>query len=84
MLFNFWKCKCPHTGPGNTGTNYETGGYIRSISMMEKVLGVTMNANMNVSKHRIIAASKGNHVLGMIRKNITYTDKSLIVPQSNS
>ena len=24
MLFNFGKCKCLHTGPGNTGTNYET------------------------------------------------------------
>ena len=25
MLFNFRKCKCPHTGPGNTGMNYEMG-----------------------------------------------------------
>ena len=23
MLFNFGKCKCLHTGPGNTGMNYE-------------------------------------------------------------
>ena len=22
MLFNFGKCKCLHTGPGNTGMNY--------------------------------------------------------------
>ena len=21
MLFNFWKCKCLHTGPGNTSMN---------------------------------------------------------------
>ena len=27
-----------------------------------------------------IAASKGNQVLGMIRRNITYKEKSLIVP----
>ena len=26
------------------------------------------------------AASKGNHVLGMIRENVTYKEKSLIVP----
>ena len=26
MLFNFGKCKCLHTGPGNTGMNYEMGG----------------------------------------------------------
>ena len=28
MLFNFGKCKCLHTGPGNTGMNYEMGGTI--------------------------------------------------------
>ena len=27
-----------------------------------------------------IAASKGNQVLGMIRRNITYKEKSLIIP----
>ena len=25
MLFNFGKCKSLHTGPGNTGMNYEMG-----------------------------------------------------------
>ena len=41
---------------------------------------VTMNANMKVSEQCRIAASKGNQVLGMIRRNITYKEKSLIVP----
>ena len=35
---------------------------------------------MKVSDQCRIAASKGNQVLGMIRRNITYKDKSLIVP----
>ena len=39
-----------------------------------------MNANMKVSKQCRIAASKGNQVLGMIRRNITYKEKSLIAP----
>ena len=39
-----------------------------------------MNANMKVSEQCRIAASKGNQVLGMIRRRITYKDKSLIVP----
>ncbi len=39
-----------------------------------------MNANMNVSEQCRIAASKGNQVLGMIHRNITYKEKSLIVP----
>ena len=34
-----------------------------------------MNANMKVSEQCRIAASKGNQVLGMIRKNITYKEK---------
>ena len=48
--------------------------------MKEKDLGVTMNANMKVSEQCRIAASNCNQVLGMIRRNITYKEKSLIVP----
>ena len=44
MLFNFGKSKCLHTGPGNTGMNYEMGGTILSKTVKEKELGVTMNA----------------------------------------
>ena len=80
MLFNVGKCKCLHTGPGNTGMNYEMGGTILSKTGKEKDLGVTMNANMKVSEQCRIAAFKGNQVLGMIRRNITYKEKSLIVP----
>ena len=56
---------------GNTGMNYEMGGTILSKTVKEKDLGVTMNANMKVSEQCRIAASKGNQVLGMIRRNIT-------------
>ena len=82
MLFNFGKCKCLHIGPGNTTSSmtYEMGGTILSTTVKEKDLGVTMNANMKVSEQCRIAASKGNQVLGMIRRNISYKDKSLIVP----
>ena len=80
MLFNFGKCKCLHTGPGNASTNYEMGGTILSKTVKKKHLGVTMNANMKVSEQSRIAASKGNQDLGMIRRNISYKEKSLIVP----
>ena len=80
MLFNFGKCKCLHTGPGNTSMNYEMGGTIISKTVKEKYLGVTMYANMKVSEQCRIAASKGNQVLGMIRRNTSYQDNSLIVP----
>ena len=80
MLFNFGKWKCLHTGHRNSGMNYEMGGTILSKTVKENDLGVTMNANMKVSEQCRIAASKGNQVLGMIQRNITYKVKSLIVP----
>ena len=47
-----------------------------------KGLGVTINANMEVSEQCRIAASQGNQILGMIRRNITYmyTEMGLIAP----
>ena len=72
IQFIFGKCKCLHAGPGNTGMNYEMGGTILSKTVKEKDLGVTMNANMKVSEECRIAASKGNQVLGMIRRNLYY------------
>ena len=80
MLFNFGTCKCLHIGPGNTGINYDMGGTILSKTMKEKYLGVTMNANMKVSEQCRIAASKGNQVLEMIRRNITCKENRLVVP----
>ena len=71
MLFNFGKCKCLHTEPGNTSMNYEMGGTILSETLKEKYLGVTMISNLKVSEQYRIAASKGNQVLGVIRRNIT-------------
>ena len=35
---------------------------------------------MKVSEQCGIAASKGNHILGLIRRNITYKGKKLIIP----
>ena len=46
MLFNFGKCKCLHIGPGNTSMTYQMGGTSLSITVKEKDVGVSMNANM--------------------------------------
>ena len=66
----------PSTDP--CGTPLKTDFQIETVK--EKDLGVTMNANMKVSEQCRIAASKGNQILGMIRRNITYKEKSLIIP----
>ena len=60
-----------HAGPGNTVMNYEMGGTSISKTVKEKDLGVTTNGNMKVSEQCRIAAYKSNHVIGMIRRNIT-------------
>ena len=60
--------------------NYEMGGTILCKTAKEKYSGVTINANMKVSEHCRIAASEGNQILGMMRRNITYKEKGLIVP----
>ena len=74
-VIQFWEMKCLHTGPGNTGMNYEMGGTILSKTVKEKDLRATMNANMKVSEQCRIAASNGNQVLEMIRRNMTYIKK---------
>ena len=51
---------------------------IHSYEMGEgKDVGVTMNANMKVSEQCRIAAYKGNQVLGMIRRSVTFKEKSI-------
>ena len=76
MLFNFGKCKCLHTGHGNLDINYNIGDTVLGTTIKEKDLGVTISADMKVSEQCGIAASKGNHILGLIRRNITYKEKS--------
>ena len=80
MLFNFGKCKCLHTGHGNLDVNYKMGDTVRGTTVKEKDLGVTISADMKVSEQCGIAASKGNQIIGLIRRNITYKEKKLIIP----
>ena len=76
MLFNFGKCKCLHKGHGNLNVNYKMGDTVMGTTVKEKDLGVTISADMKVSEQCDIAASKGNQILGLIRRNITYKGKS--------
>ena len=80
MLFNFGKCKCLHTGHGNLNVNYKMGDTALGTTVKEKDLGVTISADMKVSEQCGNAASKGNQILGLIRRNITYKEQKLIIP----
>ena len=59
-------------------TEYKMGDAVLGRTTQEKDLGVTFSADMNVSWQCRIAASKGNQVLGLIRRTITYKEKQLI------
>ena len=71
MLFNFGKCKCLRTGHGNLDVNFKMGDTVLGTTVKEKDLGVTISAAMKFSEQCGIAASKGNQILGLIRRNIT-------------
>ena len=77
MLFNFGKCKCLLTGQGNLNVNYKMGDTVLDNNVKEKGLGVKISADMKVSEQCGIAASKGNNILGLIRRNITYKGKQV-------
>ena len=78
MLLHFGKCKC--IGHGNMDEEYKMGYAVLDKTIQEKDLRVTISADMNVSEQLGIAASKGNQILGLIRRTITYKEKQLIVP----
>ena len=76
MLLNFGKCKYLHTGHGNLDINNKMGRTVLGTTVKEKDLGVTISADMKVSEQCGITASKDNTILGLIRRNITYKEKS--------
>ena len=76
MLFNFGKCKCLHTGHGNLDVNNRMGDTVLVTTVKEKVLDVIIRVDMTVSEQCGIAASKGNTILWLIRRNITYKEKA--------
>ena len=56
------------------------GGTVLNTTVKEKDLGLTISADMKVSVQYGIAAAKGNKILELIRRNILYKEKELIIP----
>ena len=80
MLFNYGKCECLHSGHWNEDAQYTIGDTVLNTTVKEKDLGLTISADMTVSEQCGIAAAKGNQILGLIRRNIVYKEKELIIP----
>ena len=60
-----------HRTRRNFDVNYEMGDTVLGITVKEKDLGVAVSAYVKVSEQCGIAASKGNKILGLIRRNVT-------------
>ena len=56
------------------------GDSVLNTTVKEKELGLTISADMKVSEQCGIAAAKGNQILRLIRRNIVYKEKELIIP----
>ena len=69
-----------HIEHGNMDKEYKLGNAVLVRTTQENDLGVTVSADMKVSEQCRFVASKGNQVLGLIRRNITFKEKQLIVP----
>ena len=80
MFFNKDKCKCLHIGQANAKKNYLMNNTVLLSTVREKDVGVVLSSDMKVSEQCGIAARKGNQILGLIRRNIAYRDKRLIIP----
>ena len=72
MLLNFGKCKCIHIGHGNMDREYKMGDAILGRATQEMDIGVTFSGGMK--EQCGIAASKGNKILGLIRRTMTYKE----------
>ena len=84
MLFNFVKCKCLHRGHGNFDINYNMGDTVLGTTVKEKDIGIKISADMKVSEQCRIAASKGNQILGLVRKKLAYKETSYYTSVSNN
>ena len=71
---------CFHIGQGNVKAQYTMDDNILSTTVKEKDLGVSISTDMKVTQQCGIAASKGNQILGLIRRNMVYKEKELIIP----
>ena len=56
------------------------GDTVLNTTVKEKDLELTISADMKVSEQCAIAAAKGNQILRLIRRNIVYKEKELIIP----
>jgi ribonucleases P/MRP protein subunit RPP40 len=79
MTFNTEKCTVIHMGKNNKEAEYKMGGNVLKKSKKERDLGVIIDYTGKPSEQCVMAVKKANSVLGMIKRNITFKSKEVIV-----
>jgi ribonuclease P/MRP protein subunit RPP40 len=79
MLFNTDKCTVMHMGRNNKEVVYKMGTNEIKVSTQEKDLGVIVDKSGKPYEQCIVAVKKANGILGMIKRNIKFKSKNVIV-----
>jgi ribonuclease P/MRP protein subunit RPP40 len=79
MSFNLDKCTVMHLGSKNPQCEYKMGNNILKKSKQERDLGVIMDSSGKSTEQCIMAVKKANTILGMIKRNIIFKSKDVIV-----
>ena len=84
LKFNIKKCKIVSFGPEKFHADYQMmddDGTIHQLARedSEKDLGVLFTNNLNFEKHINNTVNKANTIIGLIKRNFTYMDKSLFL-----
>ena len=84
MELNSEKCSVMKIGNKNFPFNYEIKDKSLKVCEHEKDLGVIINNNLKSKIQCLEAAKKANRMLGMIKRNVKYKCKDIIIPLYNA
>jgi hypothetical protein len=79
MKFNIDKCKVMHFGAKNPEVEYNMNNVKLEVISEEKDLGVVISNTFKVSKQCAKAASKGNQILGLIKRTFISKEKNVLL-----
>ena len=79
MSFNTDKCTVIHMGKNNKEAVYKMGSNVLQKSTLERDLGIMISRTGKSSKQCALAVKKANGILGMIKRNIQFKSKDVIV-----
>lgn len=80
LTFNTGKCKTMHIGNSVHRAEYQLNGVKLEESDREKDLGIIVANNLKSSSHVAMVAAKANSRLGIIKRNFSVLDKTILLP----